>query len=104
MAWLHGKLNYCIGACLHPVLWHAHNATNIAPNVYTYSAPVVPDRWRAFLIEVCFLLVDFGDFIILRISPCLTVIVRVFECERTSDSSRSNFAARAYSRMFSPPR
>jgi hypothetical protein len=40
------------GACVHPVLWHKANATEIASNTFTYSMENIPDRWRAFLIEV----------------------------------------------------
>jgi len=42
------------GACVHPVFWHKANATEISHNVFRYSSANVPNRWRAFLIEVEF--------------------------------------------------
>lgn len=42
------------GACVHPVLWHEADPVKVDDLTYTYTMDVVPDRWRAFLIEVEF--------------------------------------------------
>ncbi len=40
------------GACVHPVLWHESDPVTLGPNTYSYAMDNVPNRWRAFLIEV----------------------------------------------------
>jgi len=42
------------GACLHPVIWHESDPVQMNPTTYTYSMDAVPNRWRAFLLEVEF--------------------------------------------------
>ncbi len=44
---------------MHPVLWHESDPVTLGPNTYSYAMDNVPNRWRAFLIEV---LVSIGIF------------------------------------------
>jgi len=42
------------GACLHPVFWHEAEAFQTGPTTYSYVLDTIPNRWRAFFIEVEF--------------------------------------------------
>ncbi len=37
---------------MHPVLWNKSEAVTIAPNTFFFGLDNIPNRWRAFIIEV----------------------------------------------------